>query len=89
MSVTGCLDDCAQAEINDIGLWPARQDDTGGTLGFNSDRDDWPAWGNNALFPDKELWVVSSCRMAHVLAYVGAPDSVTGSASDGSGSSSR
>ena len=33
MSVTGCLDDCAQAEINDIGLWPARLGD--GTLGFN------------------------------------------------------
>ncbi|HVB04996.1 MAG TPA: hypothetical protein VNF07_01955 [Acidimicrobiales bacterium] len=33
MSVTGCLDDCAQAEINDIGLWPARLSD--GTLGFN------------------------------------------------------
>ena len=24
MSVTGCVEDCAQAEINDIGLWPAR-----------------------------------------------------------------
>ena len=33
MSVTGCVEDCAQAEINDIGLWPARTDD--GTLGFN------------------------------------------------------
>ncbi len=33
MSVTGCLEDCAQAEIQDIGLWPARHDD--GTLGFN------------------------------------------------------
>ena len=33
MSLTGCLDDCAQAEINDIGLWPARAAD--GTLGFN------------------------------------------------------
>ena len=33
LSVTGCLDDCAQAEINDIGLWPARLDD--GTVGFN------------------------------------------------------
>jgi ferredoxin-nitrite reductase len=33
MSVTGCIEDCAQAEINDIGLWPARADD--GTLGFN------------------------------------------------------
>ena len=30
--VTGCLEDCAQAEINDIGLWPARADD--GTLGL-------------------------------------------------------
>ncbi|HET9732720.1 MAG TPA: hypothetical protein VFP54_08605 [Acidimicrobiales bacterium] len=33
MSVTGCLDDCAQAEINDIGLWPAALDD--GTIGLN------------------------------------------------------
>ena len=35
MSVTGCLDDCAQAEINDIGLWPARLDDAAATVGFN------------------------------------------------------
>jgi ferredoxin-nitrite reductase len=33
MSVTGCLEDCAQAEINDIGMLPARRED--GTLGFN------------------------------------------------------
>ena len=33
LSVTGCREDCAQAEINDIGLWPARRDD--GTAGFN------------------------------------------------------
>jgi ferredoxin-nitrite reductase len=33
MSVTGCLEDCAQAEINDIGLWPARTAD--GRVGFN------------------------------------------------------
>jgi ferredoxin-nitrite reductase len=33
MSVTGCLEDCAQAEINDIGMLPARLE--GGTLGFN------------------------------------------------------
>jgi len=33
MSITGCLEDCAQAEINDIGLLPARAED--GTLGFN------------------------------------------------------
>ncbi|MDQ3791285.1 MAG: ferredoxin--nitrite reductase, partial [Actinomycetota bacterium] len=33
MSVTGCLEDCAQAEINDIGMLPASLED--GTLGFN------------------------------------------------------
>jgi ferredoxin-nitrite reductase len=33
MSVTGCREDCAQAEINDIGLWPARAAD--GEIGFN------------------------------------------------------
>ncbi len=33
ISITGCVDDCAQAEINDIGMWPARAED--GTLGFN------------------------------------------------------
>ena len=33
MSVTGCLEDCARVEIDDIGLWPARADD--GTVGFN------------------------------------------------------
>jgi ferredoxin-nitrite reductase len=33
ISVTGCVEDCAQAEINDIGLWPARAGD--GTLCFN------------------------------------------------------
>jgi ferredoxin-nitrite reductase len=33
MSVTGCLEDCAQAEINDIGMLPARLED--GALGFN------------------------------------------------------
>lgn len=33
MSATGCREDCAQAEIQDIGLWPARATD--GTLGFN------------------------------------------------------
>jgi ferredoxin-nitrite reductase len=32
-AVTGCREDCAQAEINDVGLWPARRDD--GTVGFN------------------------------------------------------
>jgi ferredoxin-nitrite reductase len=33
MSVTGCLEDCAQAEINDIGMLPARLES--GALGFN------------------------------------------------------
>jgi ferredoxin-nitrite reductase len=33
LSVTGCIDDCAQAEINDIGMWPATTSD--GELGFN------------------------------------------------------
>jgi ferredoxin-nitrite reductase len=33
MSVTGCLEDCAQAEINDVGMLPARLEE--GTLGFN------------------------------------------------------
>jgi len=33
LSVTGCREDCAQAEINDIGMWPARRPD--GTVGFN------------------------------------------------------
>ncbi|MDE3086332.1 MAG: ferredoxin--nitrite reductase [Acidobacteriota bacterium] len=33
MSATGCREDCAQAEIQDIGLWPARAGD--GTVGFN------------------------------------------------------
>ena len=33
LSVSGCIEDCAQAEINDIGLWPARGAD--GSLGFN------------------------------------------------------
>src|SRR5665213_6225 len=33
ISVTGCREDCAQSEINDIGLGPAQAED--GTLGFN------------------------------------------------------
>jgi len=33
MSVTGCREDCANAEINDVGLWPARLAD--GAVGFN------------------------------------------------------
>jgi len=33
VAVTGCLEDCARIEINDVGLWPARAAD--GALGFN------------------------------------------------------
>ena len=33
LSISGCVEDCAQAGINDVGLWPARADD--GELGFN------------------------------------------------------
>jgi ferredoxin-nitrite reductase len=33
IGVTGCVEDCARVEIDDIGLWPARADD--GTAGFN------------------------------------------------------
>ncbi len=32
-SVTGCREDCAQAEIQDVGMWPARAAD--GRVGFN------------------------------------------------------
>jgi hypothetical protein len=53
------------------------------SLGFNSLRDDAPAWGNNALFPYKEQWVYSSCRVAHLLAHVGTPARVTGAAPAG------
>jgi ferredoxin-nitrite reductase len=33
IAVTGCTEDCARVEINDIGLWPAEQ--AGGAIGFN------------------------------------------------------
>jgi ferredoxin-nitrite reductase len=33
IAVTGCTEDCARVEINDVGLWPAEQ--SNGTLGFN------------------------------------------------------
>jgi ferredoxin-nitrite reductase len=33
IAVTGCLEDCARVEINDIGLWPAEHTD--GSIGFN------------------------------------------------------
>ena len=33
IAVTGCTEDCARVEINDVGLWPAAHGD--GTVGFN------------------------------------------------------
>ena len=33
IAVTGCTEDCARVEINDVGLWPAEHAD--GTVGFN------------------------------------------------------
>jgi ferredoxin-nitrite reductase len=33
IAVTGCTEDCARVEINDVGLWPAEHVD--GTVGFN------------------------------------------------------
>jgi ferredoxin-nitrite reductase len=33
VAVTGCTEDCARIEINDVGLWPAEQAD--GSVGFN------------------------------------------------------
>jgi ferredoxin-nitrite reductase len=33
IAITGCLEDCARIEINDIGLWPAERAD--GSIGFN------------------------------------------------------
>ncbi len=33
IAVTGCTEDCARIEINDVGLWPAERAD--GTVGFN------------------------------------------------------
>ncbi|MGH9169810.1 MAG: nitrite/sulfite reductase [Acidimicrobiales bacterium] len=34
LSITGCRDDCAQAEINDVGMWPARRR-SDGAVGLN------------------------------------------------------
>jgi hypothetical protein len=50
------------------------------SLGFNSYADDTPAWGNNAVFPYKEQWVFSSCRVALNLAYIGQRARIEGAA---------
>ena len=53
------------------------------SLGFNSYSEDAPAWGNNAVFPYKEMWVYSSCRIALNLAHIGAGGRVRGLAPAG------
>jgi Glycosyl hydrolase family 9/Cellulase N-terminal ig-like domain len=50
------------------------------SLGFNSYSEDSPAWGNNAVFPYKELWVFASCRVAINLALCGMPARIQGMA---------
>jgi len=55
----------------------------GMSLGFNSYEEDAPAWGNNAVFPYKEMWVYSSCRMAMNLARIGIGTQVSGRAPAG------
>ena len=37
---------------------------------MNSYQGDSPAWGNNAVFPYKELWILSSARLTQVLALI-------------------
>ena len=53
------------------------------SLGFNSYGEDTPAWGNNAVFPYKEMWVYSSCRIGLNLARIGAGARVQGAAPSG------
>jgi Glycosyl hydrolase family 9/Cellulase N-terminal ig-like domain len=53
------------------------------SLGFNSYEGDAPAWGNNAVFPYKEMWVYSSCRLALNLARVAARARMVGTATAG------
>jgi hypothetical protein len=53
------------------------------SVGLNSYRDDSPAWGNNALFPYKEIWVLSICRLAANLARLPGAARVEGAAPRG------
>lgn len=55
----------------------------GVSVGMNTYRDDSPAWGNNAVFPYKEIWVMSSCRLAHALAHLAGKARAEGSAPQG------
>jgi hypothetical protein len=55
----------------------------GAAVGMNCYRNDAPAWGNNAVFPYKEIWVLSSARWAANLARVPGCVSVAGVAPQG------
>ena len=55
----------------------------GAPVGMNCYRGDAPAWGNNAVFPYKEIWVLSSARWAANLARVPGCASVAGQAPQG------
>jgi hypothetical protein len=50
------------------------------SLGFNSYEGDAPAWGNNAVFPYKEMWIFASSRVALNLASIGLPARIRGHA---------
>ena len=52
----------------------------GMSLGFNCYGDDAPAWGNNAVFPYKEQWIFSACRLAINAAHIGVDARVQGHA---------
>jgi ferredoxin-nitrite reductase len=74
LSVTGCREDCAQAEINDVGMWPARLGS--GERGFNllvgGGLSDGPRMASDIdvfVAPDEAVEV---CRaVAHVFAELG------------------
>jgi len=50
------------------------------SLGFNSYQGDAPAWGNNAVFPYKEMWIFAASRVALNLAHIGLPARIHGHA---------
>ncbi len=61
MSVTGCREDCAQAEIQDIGLWPARarrRDRSGSTswsAAASPTASAWPRTSTSSSRPDQAV----------------------------------
>ncbi|MFC0681532.1 glycoside hydrolase family 9 protein [Lysobacter korlensis] len=50
------------------------------SVGMNTYEGDAPAWGNNAVFPYKEVWIVSMARLAAVLARLPGAALVSGTA---------